>query len=92
MVLSAMVDKAPSEAAVRAEWRSFGSRIAVAGGCFIALVSLFHHVPASTAALRGALAWGGVLALTRFSGWVLMHALRFDAQQAGEKASEEQRV
>ena len=87
-----MVDKAPDASALSAAWRSLGQRIAVAGGCFVALLSLFHHVPTSTAALRGGIAWIGVLALTRFSGFVLKQALRFDAMSAEEKPSEEQRA
>ena len=62
-----MVDKGPDGASLRGAWRSLGQRVAVAGGSFVALLSLFHHVPASTAALRGAAAWFGVLVLTRAS-------------------------
>ncbi len=90
MVLEVMVDKGPNEASLRGAWRSLGQRIAVAGGCFVALLSLFHHVPASTAALRGGAAWLGVILLTRFSGFVLTHAYRFDAANADGKPEDEQ--
>ena len=86
------VDKAADEVSLRAAWRSLGQRIAVAGGSFVALLSLFHHVPASTAALRGGAAWLGVILLTRFSGFVLAHAYRLDTRTEDENPEEKQRV
>jgi hypothetical protein len=87
-----MVDRAPDIASLTVAWRSLGQRVAVAGGCLVGLLSLFHHVSASTAALRGAATWIGVLALTRFSGFVLAHACRFDVVDAVDELEEETRV
>ncbi len=74
-----MVDRATGEAALRNAWRSFAHRLAVVGGCFVALLSLFHHVPASTAALRGGVAWLAVQALARVGAVALRMAYRFDS-------------
>jgi hypothetical protein len=49
-----MVDRSPVEVPLHHAWRVFATRLAVAAASFVALLSLFHHVPASTAALRGA--------------------------------------
>ncbi len=48
-----MTDRAVKTVQLRAAWHSLGHCLAVAGGSLIGLISLFHHVPVSTASLRG---------------------------------------
>ena len=60
-----MTDKRFDEVALRHTWRPLSHRFAVATGSFVALVSLFHHVPISTAALRGAGAFVAMLIVAR---------------------------
>lgn len=73
-----MVDRASAEVSLTSAWRSLGRRVAVTGGSLVALVSLFHHVPVSTAALRGAGAWFALLLATRLGATLLRHAVRLD--------------
>ena len=80
-----MVDRNLGEVALGNAWRSFGHRVAVLGGSLVALLSLFHHVPASTAALRGGAAWFAVLLLTRVGAFALRHAYRFDDANAAKE-------
>ena len=84
-----MTDNAHGEFSLQATWRAMGHRIAVIGGCFVGLISLFNHVPASTAAIRGAAAWLGVLVLAWLSGLALGLAHRFDLADAERRKSEE---
>ena len=71
-------------------WRSLGHRVAVAAGCLVGLLALLHHVPVSTASLRGGATWFGVLVLFRLGGIALERALAFDraAAEPEEAASE----
>ena len=82
-----MVDKVADGASLRSAWRSLGQRVAVAGGAFVAFVALFHHVPPSTAALRGGVTWLALLAATRLGGWALASAHQLD-RGAGLSGSE----
>lgn len=77
-----MSDKGYGGPDLRPTWRSLAHRVAVAGGSLVALISLFHHVPVSVAALRGAIAYVAVLAVSRL-GWVaLERALSIDRSAA----------
>jgi len=78
MLPSNMVDRAGIETSLSTAWRSLGTRAAVTGGSLAALISLFHHVPVSTAALRGGAAWIALLVGTRIGALALGYAERFD--------------
>ncbi len=52
--------------------------MAVAGGSFVALLSLFHHVPVTTAALRGGATWFVVLVAARIGSVALAKAAELD--------------
>ena len=82
METGAMSDRASGEASFREAWRSFGHRIAVIGGSFVALLSLFHHVPVSTAALRGGATWLAVLIVARLGSVALERSVAFDRSTA----------
>ena len=60
-------------------------RAAVAAGCFAGLISLFHHVPVSIAALRGAASFLGVLLVGKVGLAALERSLAADRRSAGEK-------
>jgi hypothetical protein len=75
-----MSDRSSGEVSLQTTWRSLAHRAAVAGGCLAALISLFHHVPVSTASLRGATAYAVVLLVARLGLFALERALEFDAQ------------
>ena len=74
-----MVDRSTAELRLTSAWRSLGTRVAVAGGSGMALLSLFHHVPPSTAALRGGATWLALLLVTRAGAFALRSAHRMDA-------------
>jgi len=80
------VDKAAGEAFLASAWGSLGHRVAVTGGSFVALLSLFHHVPPSTAALRGAGTWFALLVVARLGGFALRHAFRLDDPKKQDSA------
>ena len=77
-----MVDRATVEASSRDAMRALGRRMAVAGGSFVALLSLLYHVPASTAALRGGATWLVVLVVSRLGGFALGLVQRLDDAEA----------
>ncbi len=64
-----MTDTTVETVQLREAWTGLGHRLAVAGGCLIGLISLFHHVPASTASLRGA---GLYIAIRVIAKWGLI--------------------
>ena len=82
-----MVDRGSGEVPLVSAWRSLGRRVSVAGGSFVALLSLFHHVPVSTAALRGGGTWIALLLATRLGCFALEHALRMDAVEEEREES-----
>ncbi len=84
-----MTDNGCDEFSLQATWRAMGHRIAVIGGCFVGLISLFNHVPVSTAVLRAAAAWFAVQVLAWLSGLALDLALRFDQAGSGDGQGEE---
>jgi hypothetical protein len=84
-----MTDNGCDEFSLVASWRAIGHRIAVIGGCFVGLISLFNHVPVSTVAMRGGATWFGVLIVSWLSSLALDWANRFD-QMAAEKAKQEE--
>lgn len=73
--------------ALAAAWRALAHRAAVAGGCAAAIVSLWHHVPLSTVALRGGAAWFTVLVTARLGWLALSRALTLEARREGREAS-----
>ena len=62
-------------------WRALAHRAAVAGGAAAAIVSLWHHVPLSSVALRGGLAWGVILVTTRLGWAAVSRALELEARR-----------
>jgi len=79
-----MSDK-PSGAIHPAAARPLLRRTAVAAGCFAGLISLFHHVPVSIAALRGGAAFLGVLFVGKVGLAALERSLAADRRSAEEK-------
>ena len=80
-----MTDRALDAGHLRSLWRSFAHRIAVAGGSLVALISLLHHVPLSTACLRGGAAFVAVRLVARAGLFALERALASaPAERAGE--------
>lgn len=73
-----MVDRSLEEISLETTGRALGRRIAVASGCFVALVSLIQHVPASIAALRGASAFAAVLVIASLGLFALRKSLAAD--------------
>jgi hypothetical protein len=86
-----MADRSPAEVPLLRVWTAFSARLAVAAASFVALLSLFHHVPVSTAALRGAVTFCAL----RFAARLALAALqRADASDRGAsvaKGAEESR-
>ncbi len=84
-----MVDRAPGEALLRAAWRSLSHRLSVAAGSFVALLSLFHHVPIPTASMRGAATYFAVLLASRLGLFALQRAVELDRTKGGLRDAEE---
>ena len=78
-----MSDK-PSGEISAAFARPLMRRAAVASGCFAGLISLFHHVPVSIAALRGGAAFLGVLLVGKLGLAALERSLAADRRNAEE--------
>ena len=72
----------PRAQVLAAAWRGLSHRAAVAGGCASAIVSLNNHVPLSTVALRGGLAWMAILVTCRLGWMALAQALRLEARRS----------
>ncbi len=85
-----MSDRSSDEFRLRSAWRSTSGRFAVTAGSFVALLSLFHHIPVSIASLRGGIAYIAVLAVGRFGGFALERAVAFDraASRKDDKGGE----
>ena len=84
-----MTDNGNDKFSLQVTWRALGHRMAVIGGCFVGLISLFNHVPVSTAVLRGAAAWFGVQVLAWLAAVALDLAHRFDQAEAQKNQGEE---
>ena len=84
-----MVDRARGEALLREAWRSLSHRLAVAAGSFVALLSLFHHVPIPTASMRGGATYLAVLLASRLGLLALLRAMELDRTQAALGDAEE---
>ncbi len=84
-----MSDRGSEEVSLRLAWRPFERRVAVAAGCLVALISLFHHVPVSVASLRGGLAFASVLAVMKLGLFALEKSLAAD-KAAGRGEEEPQ--
>ena len=70
-----MTDTPIETVQLREAWQSLGHRLAVAGGCLIGLISLFHHVPVSTASLRGAALYIAIRLIAKVGLFALERAL-----------------
>ena len=86
-----MVDRSPDGVPLHHAWRAFAARLAVAAASFVALLSLFHHVPASTAALRGAVTFCALRLAARLALAALERAEASDRGARVEKGVEESR-
>ncbi|MEW6073163.1 MAG: hypothetical protein AB1726_11315 [Planctomycetota bacterium] len=76
-----MFDRGSGGLSLAAAWRSLSHRLAVAGGCLAALVSLLNHVPVRTASLRGAVAYAAVLVVAKLGLFALERALALEARK-----------
>ena len=86
-----MADRGSEEVSIQRALRPLQGRAAVAAGSFVALLSLFHHVPVSVASLRGAAAFFVVLFVLKAGLFALEKSLAADrgtrgAEGAGEEA------
>jgi hypothetical protein len=84
-----MVDRSPDGVPLHHAWRAFAARLAVAAASFVALLSLFRHVPASTAALRGAVTFCALRLAARLAFAALERADALDRGAAAEAGTEE---
>ena len=75
-----MSDRGSDGLSLRTAWQSLGHRLAVAGGCLAALISLLNHVPVLTASLRGAAAYAVVLVVAKVGLFALERALALEAR------------
>jgi len=73
-----MPDKPSGEAYRASSALPLARRAAVAAGCFVGLISLFHHVPVSIAALRGGATYLAVLIVGRLGLAALERSLAAD--------------
>ncbi|MEM9382766.1 MAG: hypothetical protein AAGB93_22625 [Planctomycetota bacterium] len=64
------VDSAGGPGPLVQAWLASGRQLAVTVGSTVALVSLFADAPVRIASLRGAIAWGAVLALVSAGSWI----------------------
>ena len=85
--MPASIDKASGEISLQTAWRPLARRVAVAGGCFTALVSLLNHTPVSVASMRGAATFAAVLVIARLGLQAVSASLAAD-QRAGRGAEE----
>jgi len=73
-----MTDKRSDEFTLRHAWGPLSHRLAVATGSFVALVSLLHHVPVSTACLRGGGAFVALLIVSRLGLLAMEKTIELD--------------
>jgi len=85
--MPASIDKASGEISLQTAWRPLARRVAVAGGCFTALVSLLNHTPVSVASLRGAATFAAVLVISKLGFQAVSASLAAD-RRAGQGAEE----
>ena len=67
-----------SERDLRDAARALGLRLAAAGGCSVALLALWHHVPVWLASLQGAAALLALALVARLGAFALGRALELD--------------
>ena len=79
-----MVDKNSEGFSLHPAWQTVASRIAVASGASVALISMMQHTPAWVASLRGAAAFFIVRIVARWGLTALEQALSADHAQANE--------
>ena len=84
-----MSDKGAGEASLREAVRLIGHRVAVSAGSFVALLALFHHVPVTTAVLRGGATYFACLLVARYGGLALAKAAAIDAAALDTTPEEE---
>ncbi len=80
-----MADRSGGEVSLGDAWRFLSHRLAVAAGSLVALISLFHHVPVSTASMRGAAAFLAVLLLAKLGLFALERSIAFDSARDSEE-------
>jgi hypothetical protein len=64
------VDSAIGPGPLVRAWLASGRSLAVTVGSAVALISLLNDAPVRIASLRGAIAWGAVLALVGVGSWI----------------------
>ena len=74
---------------LQATWRSLGHRLAVAGACLAALISLLNHVPLYTASLRGVVAYAAVLVVAKLGLFALERSIAIEerAKEADDETT-----
>jgi len=82
------VDSAGGPAPLVEVWLASGRQLAVAVGSTVALISLLSDAPVRIASLRGAIAWGVVLALTSVCTWLVPRVFHARPVSEGEEDDE----
>ena len=84
-----MSDRGSGEPSLQGTWQSLAHRLAVAGGCLAALISLLNDVPVSMASLRGAAAYAAVLVVAKLGLIALLRAVSIEEQAEAQAQDEE---
>ena len=83
------VDSAGGSAPLVEVWLASGRQLAVTVGSAVALISLLSDAPVRIASLRGAIAWGVVLALTSVGTWLVPRVFQARPAIEGDERDEE---
>ena len=73
-----MTDRGSGGFSLHPAWQALATRLAVAAGAIVALVSMLEHTPAWVASLRGALTFFVVRTVARWGLTALEQALSAD--------------
>ena len=87
--MPASIDKASGEVSLQAAWRPLARRVAVAAGCFTALISLLHHVPVSVASMRGAATFFAVVLVAKLGLSAVEASLAADRRAEGDSTDDQ---
>jgi len=80
-----MADRGIDRPAIESAWRALGGRLAVLAGSLAALASLLGGAPPHVAALRGAVAWAVLLAISKLGLAALCRAIELDQKHAEDE-------
>lgn len=82
-----MIDRGSGGFPLESAWRAISHRLAVIGGSLAGLMSLLHHAPIPTAALRGLATYVAVLCVSRLGLAALERATVLDGHGRGKHKS-----